>query len=300
MQRIDNSGAVASLPEPLAAGIPGYFGRGNPGSGLLATPLSADWANMVQEELYAIVIAAGLVPSKTVRTQVRDAIELLYKGLFSGGQVSLTGSTALTAVGHAGKLILINAAGATTQTLPAASSVPAGKQISFLNIAAGTTAITRAGADTITVSNITVASLSALTGDTLLLESNGLNGWYAVDGTARNGYAASVQLQKFYESTQQVITSAGGLTLPHGLGVEPKNFFFYLVNVTAQAGFTPGEKAMVTPSNSNRETSIFWDATNIGIRFDSNTSVFYLAEKNTGASVALTNANWRLVVRAWA
>lgn len=81
MQRIDNSGAVASLPEPLAAGTPGYFGRGNPGTGLLATPLSADWANMVQEELYAFLTAAGITPSKTTHNQVLAAVEALFFSL---------------------------------------------------------------------------------------------------------------------------------------------------------------------------------------------------------------------------
>jgi len=40
--------------------------------------LDADWANMLQEELIAVVVAAGLTPSKTNRAQVRDALAVLY------------------------------------------------------------------------------------------------------------------------------------------------------------------------------------------------------------------------------
>ena len=74
MFRTDVATASATLPTPAAAGTPGYFTNGNPGTGTPATVLDADWANMLQEELIAVVVAAGLTPSKTTRTQVRDAI----------------------------------------------------------------------------------------------------------------------------------------------------------------------------------------------------------------------------------
>ncbi|MEK6788517.1 MAG: hypothetical protein AABY68_06160 [Pseudomonadota bacterium] len=97
MFRIDNSGAVASLPNPQAAGAPGYFGRGDSSTGLKATPLSADWANAVQEELVSMVLAAGLTLSKTTRTQVRDAIAALYLSKAGGvltGAVGIVPGTA--------------------------------------------------------------------------------------------------------------------------------------------------------------------------------------------------------------
>ncbi|MDR3513792.1 MAG: hypothetical protein P4L73_19315 [Caulobacteraceae bacterium] len=73
MYRIDGATALSSLPTPAAAGTPGYFGIGSPGP----TVVSADWLNMVQEEMLAVIVAAGETPSKTTFTQLRDAIETL-------------------------------------------------------------------------------------------------------------------------------------------------------------------------------------------------------------------------------
>jgi len=94
MFRTDVATASATLPTPLAAGTEGFFTNGNPGTGTPATVVDADWANMVQEELYAIVLAAGLTPSKTVRTQVRDGIAALYLAKAGG---TLTGAVGVIA-----------------------------------------------------------------------------------------------------------------------------------------------------------------------------------------------------------
>lgn len=77
MQRIDDATAATSLPTPEAAGTPGYFTEGNPTGGTPATNVRGSWLNMVQEELMAVVAAGGLTPSKTVYTQVRDAIKTM-------------------------------------------------------------------------------------------------------------------------------------------------------------------------------------------------------------------------------
>ena len=69
--------AAASLPTPASPGTPGYFTNGNPGSGIPATILDADFMNMVMLELQNIVTTAGLTPSKTNYTQVYQAIMLL-------------------------------------------------------------------------------------------------------------------------------------------------------------------------------------------------------------------------------
>jgi hypothetical protein len=78
MFRIDNSSAVASRPAPQDAGSPGYFGRGDPAAGTSPTILTADWANMVQEELLAPIIAAGLTPSKSTVNQLLTALQQLF------------------------------------------------------------------------------------------------------------------------------------------------------------------------------------------------------------------------------
>jgi hypothetical protein len=80
MYRIDDVTAASSLPTPETAGAEGYFTEGNPATGTPATLERASWFNMIQEELRAIVVAAGLTPSKTTYTQVRDAILQLIQG----------------------------------------------------------------------------------------------------------------------------------------------------------------------------------------------------------------------------
>lgn len=78
MFQTDQPTASATLPTPAAAATPGYFTNGNPVSGVPATILDADFVNMIMMELVNVVLAAGLTPSKTTYTQVRDALAALY------------------------------------------------------------------------------------------------------------------------------------------------------------------------------------------------------------------------------
>lgn len=75
MFRIDSQGTSATLPTPAAVGgTVGYFTKGDPGNAILPTVVSDDWLNMVQEEILNVILSAGLTPSKTTYTQLRDAI----------------------------------------------------------------------------------------------------------------------------------------------------------------------------------------------------------------------------------
>jgi len=106
---------------------------------------------------------------------------------------------------------------------------------------------------------------------------------------------------KIYESAGQTITSAGLLTLSHGLGVEPKVMQFTLQCTTAELGYSIGDRLMVTSISTNtRAQSITSDSSNIVIRFSDNSTPFAEASKTTGIATALTNSNWQLYVRAFA
>src|SRR5437868_6638053 len=79
MFRIDSSGAVTSIPTPAAPGsTSGYFTGGNPALGQVATRLTADWFNAVQEELMAVLTAASVTPSKTNQAQLLAALQALF------------------------------------------------------------------------------------------------------------------------------------------------------------------------------------------------------------------------------
>ena len=96
--------------------------------------------------------------------------------------ITLTANTTLTA-SQIGSTILGNSTATISATLPAANSVAAGKQVEFRNINTGTFNVLRSGADTIAVNAGTTTSQVLRLGDYLLLESNGSNSWYAVDGS---------------------------------------------------------------------------------------------------------------------
>ena len=92
MHRIDVPSAATSLPAPSAYGTPGYFQEGNPLTGVDATIVDEDWTNAVQEELVAIVLAAGIALDKTNRAQVLAAIRSLIGAIPHGSQtISATG-----------------------------------------------------------------------------------------------------------------------------------------------------------------------------------------------------------------
>lgn len=119
--------------------------------------------------------------------------------------------------------------------------------------------------------------------------------------------AGQLPFTKEYVSPEQTITSAGGLTLPHGLGAAPKIYRCSLVCKTAEGGYSIGDVLEVphtldltdTLSNS-RGISLVGGTTNITIRFVSNAVVYAAIRKDNGSVLALTSANWRLIVRAWA
>jgi microcystin-dependent protein len=77
MNRVDTSTAAASPPTQDAVGTPGYFTKGDPGTGTLATVPGQDWFNSVQEELIGIITAAGLTPSKANNAQLITAIKAI-------------------------------------------------------------------------------------------------------------------------------------------------------------------------------------------------------------------------------
>lgn len=106
-----------------------------------------------------------------------------------------------------------------------------------------------------------------------------------------------------YNSGNQTITSAGALTLAHGLPAEPTRVTCWLKCLTGEHGFSVGDKALAPLTSSDAATdtqgfSLVADATNLTIRFGTNAAVFTYKNKTTGAGVALTNANWALVVIA--
>ena len=104
---------------------------------------------------------------------------------------------------------------------------------------------------------------------------------------------------RIYESSNQTITSAGLLTLAHGLGARPRFVQLALYCAVADLGWSIGDVAFVTGYDEQRTNAVWADTTNVAVRFDSEASCFALANKGTGAASFATNTSWRLIVRAW-
>lgn len=103
-----------------------------------------------------------------------------------------------------------------------------------------------------------------------------------------------------FTSSAQVITSAGTLTLAHGLGSRPNHVHVILVCQTAEANYSVGDLVIIGYGNqgNNQGVAVTPDATNIVIRYGSAAGVFSVINKTTGASVSITNGNWRALIMA--
>lgn len=99
MYKIDNETAANSLPTPEAVGVNpnSYFTKGDPGSGIPATIVTADWANAIQEEICYVITQAGLTLDKTVRTQLLQAIKLFAQDAAYTYAASTTAANTYTA-----------------------------------------------------------------------------------------------------------------------------------------------------------------------------------------------------------
>jgi hypothetical protein len=105
MQRIIDTTAVATLPAPPPlAGPAGYFSEGIPGS-VAATRARGWWLNMVQEELIALLTAAGITPDTTGTefNQVLAAINHLIAVSSSSGGAGLAAEIARAEAAEATK-----------------------------------------------------------------------------------------------------------------------------------------------------------------------------------------------------
>lgn len=107
-------------------------------------------------------------------------------------------------------------------------------------------------------------------------------------------------------SSGQTVTSAGGLTVAHGLGAQPTLIWAYIECTTAEFGYSVGDKlwesytSRDTSANRSQGYAIVADATNLVVRFADYTQPLAGVNKATGAAVYFTNANWDLYLGAQA
>lgn len=148
-------------------------------------------------------------------------------------------------------------------------------------------------------SNITTAA-----NDRARIYYDGTTVWFLCYTRASGAAISSptLPITKEYASSQQTITSAGLLTLAHGLGAVPKIVTAELVCQTADLGYTAGKVVQTFLGTTGTygvsvETS---DSVNLVVRFSNNGNVFSLPNATTGANAGITTANWKIVFRAYA
>lgn len=111
MYRIDDATAATTLPATEPSGTEGYFTEGSPASGTPATNVRASWLNMIQEELRAICVAAGIVPTKGVNNQVLTAIKAMTSGVVGTSRnATITVPTATTTVTYTADELIVESA----------------------------------------------------------------------------------------------------------------------------------------------------------------------------------------------
>ncbi len=164
MYRIDNATSAGSLPTPAVVGPHpnSYFTGGNPGGGVPATIVTADWANAIQEELCYVVEQAGLTLSKTSRVQLLAAIKLIAQGNSASYAASTTAANTYTA---------------TMSPVPAAYTTG---QVIFIKFSNKNT-----GAATINLNSLGAKSIKRLNGDALAADDiyDSMIAALAYDGT---------------------------------------------------------------------------------------------------------------------
>lgn len=123
MQRITDPSAATTLPAVTSTGTPGFFANSNPTLGVEATIVTEDWANGVQEELIAVITAAGLTPSITNNAQLLTAIQnLVGHGQLLNVQIFKASGTYTPTPGTNSLDVFVYGAGAAAGGSPATSS----------------------------------------------------------------------------------------------------------------------------------------------------------------------------------
>jgi len=107
-----------------------------------------------------------------------------------------------------------------------------------------------------------------------------------------------------FTSSNQTITAAGELTIAHGLSTTPANLIAYLFCSSGNSGYDPGDIVYINmhiqgAGTTARGAAVRADATNIIIRFGSDSNTFSVLRKDTGAVANINNSLWRYVIRAF-
>lgn len=129
----------------------------------------------------------------------------------------------------------------------------------------------------------------------------------ATDYAQLSAVVQGINLSKYYESEEQIITAGGLLTLNHGLSNQPKLITACIKCTSPNLNYNVGDKVevginVIWPGADAATTGINVNATSsqLLVRYAPRSGTFFILDKSTGALSSITNANWKLILRAWA
>ncbi|PXW23418.1 hypothetical protein [Paraburkholderia caballeronis] len=189
MDRLIASNTVpqAQADTAPATGTPAFATDGNPSTNVLATQWPAYQYNAIQEELIAIIAAAGLTPNRNNNNQILAAIRSIVagaRGTFNG-QIVTPSSLVLNASQIGAIIESYGSATGIVLTLPSSVTIAAGGCFTISNHGANAIQIASVGADQITSGQISnLSPVSVQPGDEVVIISNGSNEWDIVGGSA--------------------------------------------------------------------------------------------------------------------
>lgn len=259
MYRIDSAGHASNM-----------FTNGDPLTGTPATVLDAAWLNEVQEEIISVLVAAGVTPTKGVVTQLLAAI------VKKNGD-TMTGNLSIVAPGT--RTLTQDATGNSSSSIMELKGRDSGGTTVWLRL---------------------IADLAGVCG--LVVVSN--HGWnIKTNNVDRIQISASGQLTKMaigYESAEQTITSASVITLAHGLPTVPRHIWAVLKCITTEHGHAVGTE-LTLPMNATDGTEesgvqLSVVSTNLYLNIGTDPIKVYTTAGGVGASI--TNAKWKIIVRA--
>jgi hypothetical protein len=266
---------------------------------LTTVTVTLDSGSLSSPSVVALGVDAGAIASEHTHTlsDITDAKDWAKKDPATD---SKSADYTIVATDN-GKLIKVDATGeARTILLPAAATAGNGFSVTIKKTDASENTVTIDGDSSETIDGAETFVLAAQN-DAVELRCDG-TGWQVV-GESSAPPANSVFTES-YDSGDQTITSGGSLTLAHGLSSQPKLYKSFIKCVTAEHDYSVGDEIEVAhlqeggSTSANRAVVLVPDATNVFARIGSDGLI--VVHKSTGNRQNMTNANWRLIVRAWA
>jgi|10_taG_2_1085330.scaffolds.fasta_scaffold00808_5 hypothetical protein len=156
--------------------------------------------------------------------------------------------------------------------------------------------------------NVTTAKIADNAVTLAKLNGGTASKYLGFDGSGNPAEVNAPIFTESYASSGQTITSAGQLTLAHGLAGSPKLVQCYIkcTDAGGDAGYSQNDEVIINNGSNDinvtadRGLSTQIDSTNVTIRYGAQaSSCITILDGSDGTYAPITNTKWQLYVRAW-